>query len=95
MIKYRHNRMIGVDNMFVCLDCGCVFEEPIEWEEKHGLDYGPYEYWSGCPSCKGDYVEAHQCDNCGEWITSKYVKLDNGERFCENCFSIMELSDED
>ena len=80
--------------MFVCLECGRVFEEAIEWEENHGLDYGPYEKWSGCPSCKGDYVEAYPCDGCDDWITGQYVKLSNGERFCENCFYIMELDDE-
>ena len=82
--------------MFVCVECGHVFDEDEvdTWEERHGLDYGPYEPWSGCPSCNGGYVEAHRCNCCDEWITGRYVKLDNGERFCENCFSIMELNDE-
>ena len=97
MIKYRHNKMIGVDKMFVCTNCGHVFDEDevVVWEEQHGLDYGPYEQWSGCPRCTHNYVEAHRCDGCDDWITGRYVKLDNGKRFCENCFSIMELDDED
>ena len=97
MVKYRHNKMIGVDNMFVCIECGRIFneDEVVVWEERHGLDTPPYEPWSGCPSCKGDYVEAYLCDGCDEWITGQYVKLSNGERFCENCFCIMEIDDED
>ena len=88
--------MIGVDNMFVCLECGHVFseDEVAVWEETHGLDIPPYERWSGCPNCKGGYVEAHQCDDCGEWITGKYVTLNNGKRFCEDCFCVLELDDE-
>lgn len=73
--------------MYVCLDCGCVFEEPESYCEKHGLDYGPYEEWDGCPSCGGSYTETYRCDCCGEWITNDYVQIDD-ERFCDNCFTI-------
>ena len=83
--------------MFVCVECGCIFDEDEVdvWEEKHGLNYGPYESWSGCPSCGGGYTEAHRCDGCSDWIIGQYVKLDNGERFCDNCFMIINVGDED
>ena len=81
--------------MFVCTDCGNVFEEPRVWKESHGLNYGLYEYFSECPYCGGDYAETHECDICGEWIVDKYIKTDDGRRFCDNCYLNMELGDED
>lgn len=55
--------------MYKCENCGHLFEEGEQavWEERHGLDTPPYEKWSGCPLCKGDYEEVHQCKECGDW----------------------------
>ena len=55
--------------MYKCCECGHLFEEGEQavWEERHGLDTPPYEKWSGCPICKGDYEEVHQCKECGDW----------------------------
>ena len=83
-----------VIKLFVCLECGKIFDEPKNYVEKHGLDTPPYEEFSGSPCCAGAYTEAHRCDCCGEWITDRYVKLKSEERFCEDCFSIKELEDE-
>ena len=80
--------------MFVCLECGETFDEPTHWEEKHGLNYGPYEQWSGSPCCKCAYSKAFECDCCGEWITGNYVKTDDGKRFCDNCIISYELGEE-
>lgn len=81
--------------MWVCTSCGHLFSTPDYWKERHGLDYGPYESQSGCPQCGGTYVEAHKCDYCDEWIDGPYIKLESGERICENCYTKMELGDED
>ena len=81
--------------MYVCLDCGRTFDEPDRWEEKHGFDYGPFESWSGCPYCGEGYTEAHKCDCCGKWIDGPYIKLENGDRICQNCYTTYELGDED
>lgn len=80
--------------MFVCLHCFGEFEEPTRWYETHGLDYPPYESCYGSPCCNENYVEAHRCDACGEWITTrKYVRIGD-ERFCEDCFEMCELKDD-
>jgi hypothetical protein len=82
--------------MYICLECGARFEIPERWEERHGFDYGPAEYWSGCPCCYGSYTEAYKCDVCGEWITDSYVKLINSDkRICDNCYITYELGEED
>ena len=86
--------MIGGIELFVCIDCGKKFEEPKYWEETHGLDYGPYEQWSGCPYCYGAYAETYECNCCGEWITGDYIKTNNNERFCENCIIHYEIGEE-
>lgn len=80
--------------MFVCLECGSLFSEPKHWSETHGLDTPPYEECSGSPCCSGAYIEAYTCSYCGDYITTEnYVKIDC-DRYCENCYNIYELGDE-
>ena len=69
--------------MFKCCECGHLFEdgEQAVWEEKHGFIDGPFEKWSGCPLCKSDYEEVHQCKECDEWHTED--ELYDG--WCEKC----------
>jgi hypothetical protein len=85
--------MIGVEIMYVCLECHTVFEDPKSWVETHGLDCGPYEQWSGCPHCGSAYTEAHRCSCCTEWIDGDYIKI-NDNRYCENCYDKYELGEE-
>ena len=80
--------------MKICLDCGCLFDEPVEYVETHGFDTPPYEHFSGCPECYGAYVNAHECDCCHKWIVGDYVKIKN-KRYCDNCFCNMEIGDEE
>lgn len=81
--------------MFVCLDCGKLFDEPEHWVEKHGFTHGPFEHFSGCPYCGEAYTETYLCDGCGEWIVGDYIKTVNGDRFCENCYNAYEMGDEE
>ena len=69
--------------MYRCCECGNLFEEGEQavWEETHGLDSPPYERWSGCPVCKGDYEAVFQCEECGDWHTDD--ELYDG--WCEKC----------
>jgi hypothetical protein len=65
--------------MYICLECGELFEQPLRYKEECGEDN------TCCPSCKGDYVQTFRCDECGEWIDSKeYYKVKN-KRYCEEC----------
>ncbi len=69
--------------MYKCCSCGNLFEEGEQavWEETHGLDTPPYEKFSGCPVCKGDYEEVHQCKKCGDWHTEDELY----EGWCDDC----------
>ena len=69
--------------MYKCCECGHLFEdgEQAVWEEKHGFIDGPFEKWSGCPLCHGDYEEVHQCKECEDWHTED--ELYSG--WCEKC----------
>ncbi len=69
--------------MYRCAECGNLFEEGEQatWEERHGLDSPPYEKWSGCPVCKGDYEEVYRCEECGDWHSED--ELYDG--WCEKC----------
>lgn len=82
--------------MYVCLDCYATFEEPARWKESRGEWFGfpAYEKMRGCPYCGGSYVATHKCDCCDEWIMGSYVKLESGERICEDCYQVVELGDE-
>lgn len=79
--------------MFICLDCGCVFDEPKHWIETHGLDSPPYEEWNGCPSCGGAYAETYKCDGCNDWLCGTYAETKNGNKYCENCYEIREVGE--
>lgn len=85
--------------MYCCLECGHIFDEDdIEtWSEGRGEYWGTpcHEKMSGCPQCKGSYVKTYKCDCCNKWITGKYIKLDSGERICEECYVVMDLGEED
>lgn len=69
--------------MYRCENCGHLFEEGEQavWEERHGLDTPPYEKWSGCPLCKCDYEEVHQCEKCGDWHSEDELT----EGICDDC----------
>ena len=79
--------------MLICLDCGCVFDEPKHWIETRGLDSPPYEEWDGCPSCGGAYAETYKCDGCNDWICGTYAETKNGNKYCENCYEIREVGE--
>lgn len=61
--------------MYICLECGEVFENLSRWTEPHG------EALCGCPYCKGAVEEAHQCKSCGEY----FLEEDLWNGFCEDC----------
>lgn len=69
--------------MYRCCECGNLFEEGEQavWEETHGLDSQPYEKWSGCPVCGGDFEEVHQCKECGDW----HYEDELYDGWCEKC----------
>lgn len=79
--------------MYLCLECGGLFEEPKKYIETHGLDTPPYEEWYGCPYCDGDYVTTEQCGLCGDWIAGQYVELKDGSFICEDCYLIKDIED--
>lgn len=79
--------------MFICLDCGEIFEEPKIFTETHGLDSPPYEKLYGCPECGGNFTEAFECDVCGEYIDDEYIITDKGDRICNNCYTVYNIYD--
>lgn len=54
--------------MYVCIDCGLKFENPLTLKEKHNLDTPPYESLYLCPRCKSTNLklsEIKYCRCCG------------------------------
>lgn len=63
--------------MWICNDCGAVFENPREYYE-HDTGYHEID----CPHCgSGDIDEAKRCSGCDEWVNEK--NLVNG--LCPAC----------
>ena len=62
--------------MFVCGDCGCIFEEPDEWQEDRGEYFGKpcSETMSGCPRCGGNYHPYHEVER--EDIVTDNMRLE-------------------
>lgn len=83
-----------MSDSFVCVECGYVFQDPKEYVETHGLDTPPYEHFIGCPKCGGAFVPAKQCEYCGQNIIGEYVKIADGNIYCEECFSVRDISDD-
>ena len=71
---------MGFRTMYKCLDCGFVFDMPVQWVEESA------EELVGCPDCYGPCEEAYRCLDCG-----KYFLLDEmiGSK-CETCYAAME-----
>ena len=71
--------------MFKCCECGHLFEEGEQaiWYENQGECHGriAMERFGGCPVCKGDYEEVHQCKECGDW----HYEDELYDGLCETC----------
>ena len=70
--------------MYICNECGEVFDEPKIIEEHHpyGMGYAVEEF-AVCPYCDGGFQEAEQCERCGEYV----AELEDG--LCDICYSEM------
>ena len=70
--------------MYICNNCGAIFDEPNTVIETHGLDCPPYEHIPVCPECEDtDFVEAQECERCGEL----FAELEDG--LCDACHGDM------
>lgn len=68
--------------MYICKDCGAVFEEPgIVYDDPSpagvALPSGSYAY-EECPDCGGDdFEEARHCDRCDEYYLGDKILCDS------------------
>ena len=72
--------------MYICDECGLVFNEPARWTEDRTPYGGPaepgfQEEMSGCPRCQGNYTEAMLCPRCED----KYISTESRYPFCDGC----------
>jgi len=71
--------------MYICNDCGEVFEDCKVVYEPHPYGMGSaYEKWYLCPHCDStDIDEAKECERCGEY----FADLRKG--LCDCCYDEM------
>lgn len=71
--------------MYICNNCGAIFETPSIYEEHH--PYGmtsATEIWAICPHCEDTEIEdAKQCERCGEYFAELH------EGLCDCCYGDM------
>ena len=63
--------------MYVCSECGALFDVPCEWTEPYG------QRFTGSPCCHENYEEVSYCE-CGN-IKEPYQK------YCNKCEELIEL----
>ena len=74
--------------MYICYNCGAVFETPAVYEEHHPYGRGyATEEWAICPCCDStDFEEAKRCSHCGNFFAElEYVQGHEGG-LCEECY---------
>lgn len=81
--------------MYICCDCGHVFEEPKHYSEDRtpggAFEGGSFiEHYDGCPLCAGAFEEAVECDGCGEYVSERVIEYNNDGAFCNSCMEEME-----
>ena len=83
--------------MFLCLECDALFEIPVHYREYRGeyFGYSSYEEFEACPCCGGSYAKTYKCSCCGKWITNDYIKTDDDERYCSDCYQGFEIGEEE
>ena len=73
--------------MYICNECGVVFEEPdVERDVHYWLDGCPAEEHLICPSCgENSFSEALECEGCGCYFSSEsdnaYID-EKGDKYC-------------
>jgi hypothetical protein len=75
--------------MFVCQNCGNVFERPRMFpvDTVESLQY--IKHFPGCPACASDeYNILKFCDHCGARIDDTYIETANGQSWCSNCYKV-------
>ena len=92
--KYKTNNDMEEEFMYICLDCDNIFSAPRQFVETHGFDEPPYEEYLGCPYCGGTYIEAYECDRCGQYIIGDYIELNDGSLICDNCYESKNILEE-
>jgi Zn finger protein HypA/HybF involved in hydrogenase expression len=62
--------------MYICLNCGELFNEPHKVSEIHTeLSERPLEIFRVCPKCgEADFESATDCENCGTMIGESQAK---------------------
>lgn len=84
-----------MSDMYICLDCGEVFDgedsgTSREWigEDRYESNSSGWMYYTVCPNCGSDEIaEAEMCDECGEYYDKTDMIRVGDTKLCKNCAS--------
>lgn len=65
--------------MYICDNCGNVFENPRTWREERSGDGWAYETMTSSPCCDDSYSEAVPCQCCGMNL------IPDTQDYCKEC----------
>lgn len=79
-----------MEEKFICLECGSIFEVPklYSFDTQKGL----YQY-EACPNCEGAYRKAEQCQVCMDWKLEETGEYIDDNFICEDCYLRLETID--
>lgn len=82
--------------MFKCMECGEVFETPVQIHEDTYEPYPMLVRFKGCPSCGGDFYAILKCETCEteiEDIPGDYIHVEGYGNVCCDCYSYRNIHD--
>ena len=79
--------------MYICTDCGCVFDadesaSAREWigEDRYESNSSGWMYYMACPECGStEIAEAEGCDECGEYFDKDDLIHVDDVCLCKDC----------
>lgn len=64
--------------MYKCRECGCEFNEPFTYVERHGFTHGPFEKFRECPCCGScDFDDAYIVETEEAYQAEAEIEEDN------------------
>jgi len=74
--------------MYICGECGAIFDEPDYIREQICSDPEAWEDIARCPNCHSEgFEEARECAECGDYFTEDDLI---GGHLCEDCLHELE-----
>ena len=85
----------AIEKMYICGDCYKIFGKPNKINVTYEGEPNYKNEIEVCPYCESNcFAKTPKCEICGQYIqTEAFVKLDNNEYICSNCYVQHDIDD--